>query len=122
MPVNYKKLFEVLKSRHLSVSRLSEDFNLSSATRAKFKKNAYISLQTLESICKYLCLSIYDVVTFEIGENPSMVYQRLKEEMTFKMKGDIYHKTQILFTYNSNHIEGSRLTSDQTRYHLIKKK
>ena len=32
------------------------------------------------------------------------------------MKGGIYHKTQIDLTYNSNHIEGSRLTHDQTRY------
>ena len=33
-----------------------------------------------------------------------------------KMKGGIYHKTQIDLTYNSNHIEGSRLTHEQTRY------
>ena len=33
-----------------------------------------------------------------------------------KMKGSIYHKTQIDLTYNSNHIEGSRLTREQTRY------
>ena len=32
------------------------------------------------------------------------------------MKGNIYHRTQIDLTYNSNHIEGSRLTHDQTRY------
>jgi len=32
------------------------------------------------------------------------------------MKGSVYHKTQIDLTYNSNHIEGSRLTHDQTRY------
>ena len=33
-----------------------------------------------------------------------------------KLKGGIYHKTQIDLTYNSNHIEGNRLSSDQTRY------
>lgn len=33
-----------------------------------------------------------------------------------KLKGGIYHRTQIDLTYNSNHIEGSRLTHDQTRY------
>lgn len=32
------------------------------------------------------------------------------------MKGGIYHRTQIDLTYNSNHIEGSKLTHDQTRY------
>ena len=40
----------------------------------------------------------------------------LREEKTEKYSGGIYHKTQIELTYNSNHIEGSRLTHDQTRY------
>lgn len=39
----------------------------------------------------------------------------LKEEKDIKLKGGIYHKTQIALTYNSNHIEGSTLTEDQTR-------
>ena len=40
----------------------------------------------------------------------------LKEQKDSKIKGGIYHRTQIDLTYNSNHIEGSRLTQDQTRY------
>ena len=40
----------------------------------------------------------------------------LKEQKAGKYSGGIYHKTQIELTYNSNHIEGSRLTHDQTRY------
>ena len=40
----------------------------------------------------------------------------LQEEKASKYSGGIYHKTQIDLTYNSNHIEGSRLTHDQTRY------
>lgn len=40
----------------------------------------------------------------------------LREQKDMKMKGGIYHKIQIDLTYNSNHIEGSRLTHDQTRY------
>ncbi|MEE1314657.1 MAG: Fic family protein [Faecalimonas sp.] len=40
----------------------------------------------------------------------------LKEEKDRKYSGGIYHKTQIDLTYNSNHIEGSRLTYEQTRY------
>ena len=42
--------------------------------------------------------------------------ERLLEEKRSKISGGIYHKTQIDLTYNSNHIEGSRLTHDQTRY------
>lgn len=40
----------------------------------------------------------------------------LQEEKRTKYAGGIYHKTQIDLTYNSNHIEGSRLTHDQTSY------
>lgn len=40
----------------------------------------------------------------------------LQEEKKSKYSGGIYHKTQIDLTYNSNHMEGSRLTHDQTRY------
>lgn len=40
----------------------------------------------------------------------------LREQKEMKLKGSIYHRTQIDLTYNSNHIEGSKLTHDQTRY------
>ena len=40
----------------------------------------------------------------------------LREQKEMRMKGGIYHRVQIDLTYNSNHIEGSRLTKEQTRY------
>ena len=47
------------------------------------------------------------------GESPLLA--RLREEKAAKTKGGIYHKVQVELTYNSNHIEGSRLSLDQTR-------
>lgn len=47
-------------------------------------------------------------------DKPSLL-DVLREQKAMKMKGGIYHKTQIDLTYNSNHIEGSRLTHEQTR-------
>ncbi len=46
----------------------------------------------------------------------SPLLQRLREEKGAHLKGGIYHRTQIDLTYNSNHLEGSRLTKEQTRY------
>lgn len=46
----------------------------------------------------------------------SPLLQTLKEQKNSKTKGGIYHRLQIDLTYNSNHIEGSKLTHDQTRY------
>lgn len=47
---------------------------------------------------------------------PKTLLEVLKAEKAAKLPGGIYHKIQIDLTYNSNHIEGSRLTHDQTRY------
>ena len=47
---------------------------------------------------------------------PKTLLEVLKAEKAAKLHGGIYHKIQIELTYNSNHIEGSRLTHDQTRY------
>ena len=49
-------------------------------------------------------------------ETPETLLDVLVAEKQVKLSGGIYHKIQIDLTYNSNHIEGSRLTHDQTRY------
>ena len=49
-------------------------------------------------------------------EQPITLLDILQEQKASKYSGGIYHKTQIDLTYNSNHIEGSRLIHDQTRY------
>lgn len=51
-----------------------------------------------------------------VSNNKKTLLDILKLEKESKLKGGIYHKVQIELTYNSNHIEGSRLTHDQTRY------
>ncbi|SDI11286.1 Fic/DOC family protein [Pseudobutyrivibrio sp. 49] len=50
------------------------------------------------------------------GKLPTDLLSRLKIEKDAGITGGIYHKIQIELTYNSNHIEGSRLTHDETRY------
>ncbi|MCM1308393.1 MAG: Fic family protein [Butyrivibrio sp.] len=47
---------------------------------------------------------------------PTTLLEILRNEKSSKISGGIYHKVQIELTYNSNHIEGSRLTHEQTRY------
>ena len=44
------------------------------------------------------------------------VLKALREQKKMKLKGNLYHQTQVSFAYNTNHIEGSTLTEDQTRY------
>ena len=47
---------------------------------------------------------------------PKTLLEILQAEKSSKISGGIYHKVQIELTYNSNHMEGSKLTHDQTRY------
>ena len=50
------------------------------------------------------------------SNEPQTLLGKLKAEKASALSGGIYHKIQIELTYNSNHIEGSKLTHDQTRY------
>lgn len=49
------------------------------------------------------------------GKIETDLLTRLEQEKEAGVPGGIYHRIQIELTYNSNHIEGSRLTHDQTR-------
>lgn len=115
MAISYKNLFNILKEKNLKKTELQKNLKLSSTTIAKLSKDEAISLEVLEKICKYLNCNIQDVISFEEDINNSLVKQLLEEKNT-KLKGGIYHQIQIKFAYNSNHIEGSRLSEEQTRY------
>lgn len=116
MSINYKKLLKILDERNISLTNLSKSLNISSATISKLNKNDYISLKTIEKIAFYLNMQIGDLLEFDFKHRKSPLLQRLLEEKNNKIKGGIYHETQILLTYNSNHIEGSKLSLDETRY------
>lgn len=49
-------------------------------------------------------------------EMPATLLEVLQREKASKLSGGIYHKVQVELTYNSNHIEGSCLTHEQTQY------
>lgn len=46
----------------------------------------------------------------------NLILEKLLQEREKGLKGGLYHKTQVSLTYNSNRIEGSKLTEEQTRY------
>ncbi len=51
-----------------------------------------------------------------VSGQPQSLIEFLREEKKGGVRGGIYHKVQIELTYNSNHMEGSRLTHEQTRF------
>lgn len=116
MKVSYKKLFNILKNRGITKTALGNALDLSSTTLAKLAKDEQISMNTLIGICNYLNCQPGDIMEVRYEIDKDTLLYRLTEEKNAKLKGSIYHQTQIKLAYNSNHIEGSRLTEDQTRY------
>lgn len=60
--ISYKPLFKILLDRDMTKTQLRQAVGFSSATLAKMSRNEYISLETIEKICKYLDCRIEDVI------------------------------------------------------------
>lgn len=115
MRLHYTKLFKLLKERNISKTMIQNKIGVSSTTIAKLSKNEPISMKVLEDICVFLNCQPGDILELvEIEEHSLLTH--LREEMKMKLKGGLYHQTQILFSYNSNRIEGSQLSEEQTRF------
>lgn len=113
--ISYKRLFLMMEEMEITKEKLKNDLGLSSATIAKLSKNEEVSMSTLISLCDYFDCEPGAIWTYdkEIDKNSTLF--RLREEKEMKLKGGLYHQTQVRLAYNSNHMEGSRLTEDQTR-------
>lgn len=109
---DYSGLNKKLKEKGLKKSYLSEALGISSRTIAKIAKNEKIADNVLNRLCAFFACDKKDLV-IEVSSNS--VLRALREEKSAKISGSLYHETQVRLTYNSNRIEGSRLTEDQTR-------
>ena len=116
MGISYNGLFSLLKSKGITKTALKDMLGISSRTLSKLSKGEYISLKLIEDICAKLGCTPGDILSFVPETSQSKILDVLREEKQMRLKGGLYHNTQIKMTYNSNHIEGSKLSEDQTRY------
>lgn len=72
-------------------------------------------MSTIQSICSYFDCQPGAILSYEKDIAERSILFKPKEEQSIKLKGDLYHQTQVRLAYNSNHMEGSRLTEKQTR-------
>ena len=110
--ISYNGLETKLNQKGIKKSELTKALGISSRTIAKIGKGEKLSRLTIEKLCNYFECSPNDLYK-EVAD--SHILQILREEMEHRISGGLYHELQIRMTYNSNHIEGSRLTEDQTR-------
>lgn len=110
--ISYDGLYEQLKHKGIKKTDLTTEIGISSRTIAKIAKGEKLSKRTLQKIADYLGCEV-TALCREKSENE--ILQILREEKESKISGGLYHELQVRMTYNSNHIEGSKLTEDQTR-------
>ena len=110
--ISYEGLERKLSERGIRRSDLVKRLGISSRTIAKIGRGEKLSRIVTEKLCGFFTCTAAELCR-EISDNP--VLQRLRDEKSAKISGGLYHELQIRMTYNSNHIEGSRLTEDQTR-------
>lgn len=109
---SYKGLEQKLSERNIGRSELTKLLGISSRTVAKIGKGEKLSPRVMEKLAAFFACAQEELCR-EISDNP--ILQTLREEKDAKISGGLYHELQVRMTYNSNHIEGSRLTEDQTR-------
>ncbi len=115
MSIQYTKLFQLLSEKNISKTELQKRIGMSSTTMAKLSKDKNVSIKIIDDICKTLNCQPGDIMELNSTiDNPLL--NLLREEKGMKLKGGLYHQTQVKLAYNSNRIEGSKLSEDQTRY------
>ena len=110
MIIDQAKLKDLLKKKGLTKSALCVEIGISSRTIAKIGKGEDINDKVVKRIAEYLCADCSEIT------KSNEILDTLRKEMRLKLSGGLYHETQIKLTYNSNRIEGSKLTEEQTRY------
>lgn len=110
MIIDNVKFKELLKNRGLNKSDLTNALGISSRTIAKIGKGERISDRIVAKISTFLGVENSDLAS------KNVILATLQEEMRLKVGGGLYHETQVKLTYNSNHMEGSTLSEEQTRY------
>ncbi len=110
--ISYEGLIQKLSEKGLTKTSLTEKLGISSRTVSKIGRGEKIADRVLEKIAVFLDCKPEDLYR-RISDNTLL--QTLRDEKSIRMPGGLYHELQVRMTYNSNHIEGSKLSEEQTR-------
>lgn len=112
MYYSYDGLERFLSVKGMTKTSLATELGISSKTMAKMSRGEKIADHVLKRIADYFSCSVSELCA---EKNNNLLLQTLRDEKDAKISGGLYHELQVRMTYNSNHIEGSKLSEDQTR-------
>lgn len=107
------------ENKKMTQNDLADILEVSSGTISKYESGALEpNIESLKKLADFFGITIDELLKDEEKFDFSNVnvLKALREQKEMKLKGNLYHQTQVSFAYNTNHIEGSTLTEDQTRY------
>ena len=110
--ISYTGFLQKLKEKGITKTALAAELGISSRTIAKIGRDEKVADHVLNKIAAYFGCNA-DELCRVVSDN--VLLQTLRDEKSIRMSGGLYHELQIRMTYNSNHIEGSKLSEDQTR-------
>lgn len=114
-----EKIKTYRENKNMTQNEVADILGVKSATISKYESNTLEpNIESIKKIAEIFEISIDELLKDEEEFNISKynILGILREQKNMKLKGNLYHNTQITFAYNTNHIEGSKLTEDQTRY------
>lgn len=113
------KIKEYRELNKMTQKDIAEILGVEPATISKYEAGTIEpSIESLKRLAETFNVTIDELIKDEEKFDVSKinVLEVLREQKEMGLKGNLYHNTQIMFSYNTNHIEGSRLTEEQTRY------
>ena len=113
-----EKIKKYREEKKMTQMEVAEVLEVKPATISKYEAGALEpNIESLKKLAELFEVSVDELLKEnEFDVSKINVLKVLREQKEMKLKGNLYHNTQIIFAYNTNHIEGSKLTEDQTRY------
>ena len=114
--IKIKKYRELNKMTQKDVAEILE---VEPGTISKYENGTIEpNIESLKKLAEIFNVTVDELVKDEEEFDVTKInlLEVLREQKEIGLKGNLYHNTQIVFAYNTNHIEGSKLTEDQTRY------
>ena len=106
------------ESKKMTQVEIAELLGVKPATISKYESGILEpNIESLKKLAEIFGVTVDELIkedNFDVSK--INILDVLREQKDMKLKGNLYHNTQITFAYNTNHIEGSKLTEDQTRY------
>ncbi len=113
------KIKEYREKNNMTQKEIAEILGVEPGTISKYESGMIEpNIESLKKLAGTFNITVDELIKDEekFDLTKVNVLEVLREQKEMDLKGNLYHNTQIIFAYNTNHIEGSKLTEDQTRY------